>query len=80
MPSRNPRWIIPLESGEIRPGRPCVFVECTDVFEVIAYGDGPGRPSFPALSPLVACQLGQALLEASKWCWQESAKRQARKR
>jgi hypothetical protein len=77
---KPPRWIIPLEpletgeSPELAPHYEVTVTESLDV--LLDHSTQPLRQ----LSPLVACQLGQALQDASAWCGQERARREARKR
>lgn len=76
-----PRWIIPLESGEIVPGRPALVVTVGDDMTIhIDDQRDPIPRRLKPLSPLAACQLGQALQDAAAWCGQERARREARKR
>lgn len=86
---KPPEWIIPLEPGN--EAGPALLVEIeTDLtmpgsayrVHVWASGRRHGGLSggLPALLPIVACQLGQALLEASAWCGAEGARREARKK
>ena len=75
-----PRWIIPLEPGPLVDGAPRLVVTVTDELLVDISVEHGVDPPVLLFASLTACQLGQALQDASKWCGQERARREARGR
>jgi len=78
---KPPRWIVPLVLGEVDDTGPHIAIdvlESDDGGLVIDIVFPLGAQ--PLLSPIVACQLGQALQDAAAWCGQERARREERKR
>jgi hypothetical protein len=69
-----PLWIIPLEPGQVTEDGPRIEVSVRSDLRI--YVDDPRSPGGPYES-VVACQLGQALQDASRWCGQERARRDA---
>lgn len=76
---KPPRWIVPLESGQVAPGRPHIDVWVTDLEVMVQRYDGGNPVPLCPLPSLAACQLGQMLEAASAWCGQERARREARR-
>jgi hypothetical protein len=78
------RWTpraIPLEPGN--EDDPCIVVCTVETADgpMVDFGcQGTLHTHPPLLQPTVACQLGQALQDASAWCGAERARREARKR
>lgn len=79
------RWttrVIPLEPGN-ESGPALIVVDVVAALEIdVRCRDQHlvWSSRIPLLTPLVACQLGQALQDASAWCGAERARRKARKR
>lgn len=72
MPPR--RWIVPLVAAE--PDGPAIIVEpSTDGQRIQIHRRDHEGAALPQLEPLTACQLGQALLDASAFVGQQRAKR-----
>lgn len=76
-----PRWIVPLGPGPLDHAAAEVTVNDELAVDIRTI-DMEGRwidVDLSGLPSLVACQLGQALQDASAWCGRERAKREARK-
>ena len=80
---RPPRWIIPLEPGQTTKDGPALIVEIEvdrtrpDPFRVHVWQRGRMNGALPPVASIVACQLGQALQDASRWCGQQRARMEA---
>jgi len=73
-----PRWIVPLSPGQLTADSPQLIVAITEGLQVEAHELGREGQPLPHLSPIAACQLGQALLDASTYAGQRLARRRAR--
>src|SRR4051812_39330168 len=65
-PVKSLRWIVPLQPGQLTADSPQLVASITADLEIEVHGLGrEGRPLL-RLSGLASCQLGQALLDASR--------------
>lgn len=77
----HPRWIVPLEPGEITEESPALIVDISQGLQVVIAARWSNADTLPiAIPSLAACQLGQALQDASKYVGQTRAKADARRR
>lgn len=79
-----PIWIVPTDPGDVSAHGPRIEVNVTQTLEILVHRFGGAAPDnlvplFP-LESLIACQLGQALQDASRWCGAERARRDAKGR
>jgi hypothetical protein len=69
------RYIIPLDAGPVTVDGPALQVDVDTELVIRVYSRAAATESLPALSPMVACRLGQALLDASARAGTERARR-----